>query len=212
MRKDSTFTGNKERLVSFPTSISKVYLKGVPGVWPTIPSDVVDLLYHRAKEYASCDFQVKNLQQRLLSLRKEILRIVKDYKEVLGIGSAKDNFDLLVIPRRKVIWNRDLLKESLGVAYSGVVAEKEIRLRISIPVGLKAEELIEAINEALTKLGISREELEQLMISKIDIDVDEKRLEELIRRSQRFKLRAGTKKERIVWAIKAEPFNFKKRI
>lgn len=205
MRKDSIFAGSKERLVSFPTSISKVYLKGVPGVWPSIPSDIVDLFYYRAKEYAGYDFQIKDLQQKLLPLRKEIIRIVKDNEEVLGISSAKDNFDLLIVPRKKITWDRNLLRKSLGVAYSGVVTEKEIRLGISIPAELKTEVLIEAIHEALTKLGIPKKDLKRLIDSEIDIDVNEKRLEELIRRPRGLKLRAGTKKERTVWAIKVEP-------
>lgn len=206
MKKASALKEPKERFSFSPTSLPKVYLKGKTGVWPNIPSDIVDLLHLRAKEYAKHYFQIRGLRKKLPSLKKEIVRMAKENKEVRGIGSEKDNFDLTVFPRRMTIWDRDLLKKSLRVAYPGAVTDKELIVKILIPDGFKPEILKTVVGEALIKLGIPKKDLLKIMKSEVVIDVDEKRLNELIRRPRGFKLQPGTKKEEIVWVITVEPF------
>lgn len=206
MKKASALKEPKERFSFSPTSLPKVYLKGKAGVWPKIPSDIVDLLYWRTKEYAKHYFQIKGLRKKLPPLKKEIVRIAKENKKVYGIGSEKDNFDLTVIQRRIITWDRNLLKKSLRIAYPGVVTDKELLIKISIPDGFKPEILKTVVCEALIRLGIPEKDLLKIMDSEIVIDVDEKRLNELMKGHRGFKLRPGAKKEEIVWIITVEPF------
>jgi len=203
MRKTSIIE-EKERLTTCPTSLSGVSLRTKPGVYPSISSKMVDLLYWRARDYAQYYFAIKDLREKLSPLKEEIVRVVKENPDVQGICAEKDNFDLLVIPRRIIEWDRELLKKSLGVAYPGAVTDKELITRILIPERLKAEMLKDVISEALVKAGISEKDLPRLVGSEIAIDVDEKRLNELLKHPRGFRLKPGTKKEETIWAIKVE--------
>jgi len=203
MRKTSIIE-EKERLTTCPTSLSGVSLRTKPGVYPSISSKMVDLLYWRARDYAQYYFAIKDLREKLSPLKEEIVRVVKENPDVQGICAEKDNFDLLVIPRRIIEWDRELLKKSLGVAYPGAVTDKELITRILIPERLKAEMLKDVISEALVKAGISEKDLPRLVEPEIVIDVDEKRLNELLKHPRGFRLKPGTKKEETIWAIKVE--------
>ena len=87
-----------------------------------------------------------------------------------------------------------------------MVTDKELITRILIPERLKAEMLKDVISEALVKAGISEKDLPRLVGSEIAIDVDEKRLNELLKHPRGFRLKPGTKKEETIWTIKVERF------
>ena len=195
----------KERFSLCPTGIPRVYLRTKLGSWPVISSEIVERFYSRAKEFTRYEFQMKDFQEKQFPLREEIVRIAKTNEELLGLKSEKDNFNLLVFPKKKITWDRELLKRSFGVAYLGVATDKELIIKLLIPEGFRVDALRDAISEALIKLGISEKDLSKLMSSETLINVNEKRLEELLKHPRGFKLRPGTKKEEVVWVIKVEP-------
>ena len=71
MRKTSIIE-EKERLTTCPTSLSGVSLRTKPGVYPSISSKMVDLLYWRARDYAQYYFAIKDLREKLLEIIDKI--------------------------------------------------------------------------------------------------------------------------------------------
>jgi predicted kinase len=200
----------KERFETFPTELPGVKLRIEPETKLDILRKTIESFYQLAKEFARVKFQIDDLTNQQDSRREEIIGIAKEHKGLRGLTSEKDNFVLTVIPREKVIWNRELLKESLGIAYSAVTRE-ELVVSISIPIGFVtekgvtiSEEVMEkVIKKALTNLGIPREELTKVMRQEVNVTLDEEKLTEMVNQGQ-VKLLEGAKTSEITWQVRVD--------
>ena len=200
----------KERFETFPTELPGVQLRIEPGIKLDILQRTIGSFYQLAKQFAEVKFQVDNLTEQQEPRREEIIGVAKEHEGLRGLTSEEDNFVLTVIPREKIIWNRELLKESLGIAYSAVTKE-DLAVNISVPVGFLTEKgitiseevMAKAIAKALVNLGISKEDLAKVMRQEVNINLDEEKVSEMVSQG-RVELQEGAKTSEITWTIRAD--------
>jgi hypothetical protein len=188
----------RERFEVFHLELPGVKLRIEPGTKLKILRKTIKSFYQTAKWFAEVYFHHKIVEENQEFLRMKIIEIVKEHEGLRGIISEKDNFILTVIPREKIIWDREQLKRSLGVAYSAV-AREELMLTISIPADFSEEVVEKAIGKALLNLGIP----EKLIQKEIRIVVDEKKITEMIEQGY-LRLPEGAKTSEISWAVKVD--------
>lgn len=202
----------KERFETFPTELTGVYLRIEPGIKIDILQKTIQKFYQLAKRFAAIKFLIDSLTNQQIPLREEIINIAKRHDGLCGIISEKDDFVLTIVPREKITWDRELLKKSMGIAYSAVVRE-ELVVKISIPVGFVTKKgitisekvITKAISEALMNLGISQEDLSKVMHQEVILTPDEEKLTEMINQG-RIKLLKGARNSEITWQIRVDKF------
>ena len=200
----------KERFESFPTELPGVQLRIEPGIKLDILQRTIGSFYQLAKQFAEVKFQVDNLTEQQEPRREEIIGVAKGHEGLRGLISEEDNFVLTVTPREKIIWNRELLKESMGIAYSAVTRE-DLAVNVSVPVGFVTEKgvtiseevMAKAIGEALANLGISQEDLAKVMRQEVNITLDEEKVTEMVNQG-RVKLLEGAKSSEITWTARVD--------
>jgi len=200
----------KERFETFPTELPGVQLRIEPGIKLDILQRTIGSFYQLAKQFAEVKFQVDNLTEQQEPRREEIIGVAKGHEGLRGLISEEDNFVLTVTPREKIIWNRELLKESMGIAYSAVTRE-DLAVNVSVPVGFVTEKgvtiseevMAKAIGEALANLGISQEDLAKVMRQEVNITLDEEKVTEMVNQS-RVKLLEGAKSSEITWTARVD--------
>ena len=200
----------KERFESFPTELPGVQLRIEPGIKLDILQRTIGSFYQLAKQFAEVKFQVDNLTEQQEPRREEIIGVAKGHEGLRGLISEEDNFVLTVTPREKIIWNRELLKESMGIAYSAVTRE-DLAVNVSVPVGFVTEKgvtiseevMAKAIGEALANLGISKKDLAKVMRQEVNITLDEEKVTEMVNQS-RVKLLEGAKSSEITWTARVD--------
>jgi len=200
----------KERFESFPTELPGVQLRIEPGIKLDILQRTIGSFYQLVKQFAEVKFQVDNLTEQQEPRREEIIGVAKGHEGLRGLISEEDNFVLTVTPREKIIWNRELLKESMGIAYSAVTRE-DLAVNVSVPVGFVTEKgvtiseevMAKAIGEALANLGISQEDLAKVMRQEVNITLDEEKVTEMVNQS-RVKLLEGAKTSEITWQVRVD--------
>ena len=200
----------KERFETFPTELPGVQLRIEPGIELDILRKTIESFYQLAKQFAEVKFQIDDLTDQQAPRKEEIVGVAKGHEGLRGLSSEEDNFILTVIPRESIIWNRDVLKESMGIAYSAVTREA-LAVNVSIPVGFVTEKEItiseevmaKAIGEALTNLGISEEDLAKVMHQEVNISLDEEKVAEMVNQG-RVKLLEGAKSSEITWAVRVD--------
>ena len=181
-----------------------------PGIKLDILRKTTKSFYQLAKQFAEVKFQIDDLTEQQDPRREEIIGVAKEHEGLRGLTSEEDNFVLTVIPREKIIWNRELLKESLGIAYSAVTKE-DLAVNISVPVGFLTEKgitiseevMAKAIAKALVNLGISKEDLAKVMRQEVNINLDEEKVSEMVSQG-RVELQEGAKTSEITWTIRAD--------
>ena len=200
----------KERFATVPTHIPGVSLRAEPGVGLDILRKTVDGLASLAKEYATRKFQMDKLASQQKGPDREIKTLAADHEGLRGIQSEEDNFVLNVFPRESVTWDRDLLQESTGIAYSSVV-HQDLLVSISVPVGFQTEKgpiqdelLRQVLTQALVDLGLEESDLQKIMAMNVVQRVDEETLEKLIK-DGKVTLLKGTKRIDTTWAITVAP-------
>ena len=163
-----------------------------------------------AKEHAVRYFQIKDLQGPQKKSDEEIKALAQTHEGLRGIQSEEDDFTLSVFPKDSVIWDPQLLRESLDIAYSSVVHE-DLVFAISIPAGHQTEKgpiqeeiVTEALKETLLNLGLSEEDLARIMETRVQQRIDEKALADMIERGQ-VSLLEGAKRTERTWAITVSP-------
>jgi len=131
-----------------------------------------------------------------------------------GILSEEDNFVLTVVPRESISWNREILKESIGIMYAAL-AREELEIKISVPVGLTekgiliSEEVMEkVVKEALIGLGISEKELDSVVHQEVKVSLDEKKLTTLVGQGK-LSLLPGAKTSEITWSLRVDQLKSK---
>jgi len=200
----------KERFETFPTEIPGVQLRIKPGTKLDILRKTIESFYQFAKQFAGVKFQIDDLTEQQDPRRKEITGLVKGHEGLRGLISEPDDFVLTVSPKESITWNRELLKESMGIAYPAVVRE-DLAVNVLIPVGFVtekgvtiSEEVMEkVIREALTNLGISEGDLAKIMRQEVNISPDEEKVTEMVNQG-RFKLLEGAKTSEITWTVRAD--------
>ena len=200
----------KERFETFPTELPGVQLRIEPGIKLDILQRTIGSFYQLAKQFAEVKFQVDNLTEQQEPRREEIIGVAKGHEGLRGLISEEDNFVLTVTPREKIIRNRELLTESMGIAYSAVTRE-DLAVNVSVPVGFVTEKgvtiseevMAKAIGEALANLGISQEDLAKVMRQEVNITLDEEKVTEMVNQS-RVKLLEGAKSSEITWTARVD--------
>jgi len=200
----------KERFETFPTELPGVQLRIEPGIELDILRKTIESFYQLAKQFAEVKFQIDDLTDQQDPRREEIIGTAKEHEGLRGLTSEEDNFVLTVTPREKVIWNRELLKESMGIAYPAVTRE-DLAVNVLVPVGFPTEKgitiseevMAKAIGEALTNLGISEEDLAKVMHQEVNISLDEEKVAEMVNQG-RVKLLEGAKSSEITWAVRVD--------
>jgi len=200
----------KERFESFPTELPGVQLRIEPGIKLDILQRTIGSFYQLAKQFAEVKFQVDNLTEQQEPRREEIIGVAKEHEGLRGLTSEEDNFVLTVTPREKIIWNRELLKESMGIIYPAVTRE-DLAVNVLVPVGFVTEKgvtiseevMAKAIGEALANLGISKKDLAKVMRQEVNITLDEEKVTEMVNQS-RVKLLEGAKTSEITWQVRVD--------
>ncbi len=145
------------------------------------------------------------------NMRKEMVQnLALGHPGLRGIDSETDKLSLTAIPTHKIIWNAELLKESLGVAYSTIVGE-DLVTTISVPLGhetskgtVTTKKVETALKAGIRRLGFSNEELPSILHSEVVLRVDEARLGELIMADQ-VELLEGSGVVEETWTINTDP-------
>jgi len=200
----------KERFETFPTELPGVQLRIEPGIKLDILQRTIGSFYQLAKQFAEVKFQVDNLTEQQEPRREEIIGVAKGHEGLRGLISEEDNFVLTVTPREKIIWNRELLKESMGIIYPAVTRE-DLAVNVLVPVGFVTEKgvtiseevMAKAIGEALANLGISKKDLAKVMRQEVNITLDEEKVTEMVNQS-RVKLLEGAKTSEITWQVRVD--------
>jgi hypothetical protein len=156
--------------------------------------------------------QISKLKSREESRANVVTGLAVSHEGLRGFTSERSNLSLTVFPSHTVDWDRDKLKESLGVAYQTVVGE-DLKATVSVPLGQEtpfgplASEMVEKVLTAGFKdLGFSEEDITSIIRTEIDLRVDEARLGELITNNQ-VNLVEGTATVNEIWKIRTDPLN-----
>lgn len=203
----------KEKLLTLLTAIEGVKLQVRSDFKEKVNPKLIKDFYRLAKSFFGVRSKLEKILVQQEKLRSKIIELVKSQEGLRGILSEKDNFALTIFPRQKISWNRELLKNSLGSIYPTVVSE-ELVINISIPIGKMSEKGMEISEESiknsvvnsLISLGISSEDLKKMMYAQVEISVNEKRLEKLIKQ-ERIVLLPGAQEKTIYWVINVKPLN-----
>ncbi|MBU0999746.1 hypothetical protein KKG24_05655 [Patescibacteria group bacterium] len=197
-----------KRFEIFPTELRGVQLRIEPGIKLDILRKKTESFYQLARQFAEGKFQIDDLTDQQAPWREEIIGAAKEHEGLRGLTSEEDNFVLTVAPREKIIWNKDLLKKSMGIAYSAATRED---LAVNVSVGFVTEKgvtisagvMAKAISEALVNLGISQKDLAKVMRQEVNISLDEKKVTEMINQGQ-LKLLKGAKTLEITWTVRVD--------
>lgn len=183
-------------------SLKGVSLRVVKGSQLSVPDELfLKLFYESARQYCRAKRQVEDLNKQLGELKEKIIKFVEAIDGLRGISSSADDFVLLAVKKEETSWDRDLLKSSLGTAYSGLVDE-EFVANIMIPHGVLTEgELREGLSDLLMRLGVPAEDVGKLLSIGIELLVDNERLEQKISTGE-IKLLEGAKETTPDWALK----------
>jgi len=199
----------KERFETLPIFAPGVQLKLEPGMELDSSPKNLKLFYNLAQRCAEIQREIDNLNKQQKKKKKEITKIAKANNGLRGIISEEDNFNLTVFPSEKTTWNREMLKESMGLVYPMAVNET-LTVSISIPSTLipgkkrapiREEAIEKAIRKSLINLGIPKKDLVKIIHKEKKISVDEERLNEMISLNQ-VKLLPKTKKSKITWKVR----------
>ncbi len=202
---------SKDRFATIQTHIRGIFLRSEPGVKMDMLKETIEKFASLARGYAARKFQIDVLTSQQQEPNQEIKTLAQTHEGLRGLESEEDNFILNVIPRDSVTWDRQLLKDSLGIAYSSVVHE-DLVVSVSVPVGFQTEkgpiegELLSGVlTQALVDLGLPKDDLERIMEMGVKQRVDEKTLEDMLANGK-INLLEGTKKVDTTWAITVTPF------
>jgi carbamoylphosphate synthase small subunit len=194
-----------ERFDKKATALPETEIKTEPGSRLDIPFSDLETFQKKAFEYSENYQKIKELEKEQKEKKKEIVSLVKSNRGLRGIISGKENFSLTVFPSEKTSWDREKLKDSLGMLYS-VVAKEIATISITIPYEeMQFEGIIEeTIKKILMDLGIKENELDKLVQKKIETEVNEKELKEFVSKNG-IDLPKKIKKTKTTWKIRVSP-------
>jgi len=186
-----------------PTKIEGVEIRVVKDTHPTVPDEVVEFFLSVARTFMGNKEEIKLKTEVNEELKEKIIPYVKAIPGLRGIRSSLDDLGLLAVEKEKVTWNRELLKVSLGVAYSSLVAE-ELEAKIMIPPGVISEEkLREGLERLLQEIGVPLADIPKLLEIETTLRIDTEKLDELVE-AKRVNLLSETKLIKVEWAFNVE--------
>lgn len=193
-----------------PTRIDGVSLRAEAGTDLDILRKTIGHLAVASAEYAVRKSQIGELAEQQKAPENKIKGIAMDTDGLRGIQSEPGNFILDVFPRDTVIWNREVLKESLGMAYSSVVSE-DLLAAVHIPSGIETNqgplttELMQAaLIKGLVDLGLPEAQLSMIIDPQVVLTVNEAKLADMIA-GGRVQLLEGAAEVTETWAITVDP-------
>lgn len=186
------------------TETPRVELRVLKGQGRTIPEEVLSSFLEVAKEYAEMKWKLDELTVAQKKRREKLLQFVSAIPGLRGVHSLRDGFSLLAVEReKKVIWDRSLLKTSLGEAYPILVSE-ELVATISVPEQLTTEEKLRAgVAKLLAELGVPEADIPKLLKTELSLLIDTQKLESLLAEG-RMELLPGTRETKVDWAIEVD--------
>jgi hypothetical protein len=193
----------KEKLTKIDSPIPGVMLivkKGFEQI--KILSSKVQKFYMLIKKYRRLEQKELCLKNKKGVLKEKIVEIVAANPGLAGL-ETKDNIRTSVYESHstEVIYDRELMKKSLGSAYEGTVLE-DLKLTITLTPEYKKEEII----QFLKNFFASGSAYKKLVQEKVILRVDEPKLEQLIKQKQVQLLEgAKTVKESSTWNVKTTP-------
>ena len=191
----------KEKLVKIVSAIPGVMLmvkKGFEQI--KILSSKTQKLYILIQKYRKIEQKEQTLKTKKGVLKETIVELVSANPGLAGLETQKDNIRTSVYESHSIetIYNRELMKKSLGPAYEGTVLE-DLKLTVTLTPEYPKEEL----TQFLKKFFASDSAYKKLVKEKVILRVDEPKLNQLIKQKQ-IQLLEGAKtvEESSCWNIK----------
>jgi len=190
----------KEKLVKIVSTIPGIMLMVKTGFEQIkVLSSKIQKLYILIRKYRKIEQKEQCLKTKKGVLKETIVKLVSSNPGLAGL-ETKDNIRTSVYEShsQEMIYNRELMKKSLGPAYEGTVLE-DLKLTITLTPDYSKEE----ITQFLKKFFASDSAYKKLVKEKIILRVDEPKLNQLIKQKQ-IQLLDGAKtvEESSCWNIK----------
>lgn len=191
----------KEKLVKIVSTIPGIMLMVKTGSEQIkVLSSKIQKLYILIQKYRKIEQKEQYLKAKKGVLKETIVKLVATNPGLAGLETQKDNIRTSVYEShsRETVYNRELMKKSLGPAYEGAVLE-DLKLTITLTPEYQKEEL----TRFLKNFFASDSAYKKLVKEKIILRVDEPKLNQLIKQKQ-IQLLDGAKtiEESSCWNIK----------
>lgn len=172
----------KEKLVKIVSAIPGVMLvvkKGFEQI--KVLSSKIQKLYILIQKYRKIEQKEQCLKAKKGVLKETIVELVSANPGLAGLETQKDNIRTSVYEShsQETIYNRELMKKSLGPAYEGTVLE-DLKLTITLTPEYPKEEL----TQFLKKFFASDSAYKKLVKEKVILRVDEPKLNQLTEEKQ----------------------------
>jgi hypothetical protein len=181
---------NKPVYETRPTHVEGLDLRIEKGHDPQLLRRNIGKLATSGRLLAKSRAQIARLTDRQKNPKDVIKDMAVSHPGLHGFVSEKDHLSLTVYPTHKITWNAELLKDSLGVAYSTVVGE-DLVTTVSVPLGhetskgpLTSKKVETALKAGMRRLGFSQDEIPSILQTELVLRVDEAKLGELITSGQ----------------------------
>lgn len=198
----------RDRFETNTTVIPFVKLRVEPGHSVEMDLSTLANLLELAISYHDADKQKDSIELEQKVRHSQIENIIQAYPGLRGVITEKDRIILTVFPQeRHIQWDEELLKSGLGPFLKDVVSKRfnsEIPARLTTPTGemVDGEQILAAIKKAVANaFGLPEEDVIKVLSIQPRLDIDEKRLRELVEKGW-VTLPDGTRiVGQIVWTI-----------
>lgn len=191
----------KEKLERITSGIPGVMLmvkKGAERI--KIPLDAIRKFYSFIKKHRLIEHKEQCLREKKETIKKILVKFVSAHPGLAGLETETNNLRTSIFESRsqEIIYDRGLLKKSLGQAYEGTVLE-DLRLTITLTSDYPKEELIQFLKKFFDKEEIYK----KLVKEEVILRVDEVKLKEMVEEKQ-VRLLEGSRnvRESSVWNVK----------
>lgn len=194
----------KEIYEFISTGVPDVLLRVLKGARPVFPDELVESFRQLAARYAKVKIAIDKKTEEKNGLRKAIINFAESIPGLRGIRSAPDRFSVMVVSRRKIVWNRESLRASLGNYYN-FVAREELTATVTLPPQMDEKKVRRKIMELLEEVGISKKDASKFIKIDVELQIDKQKLDELCR-TKRIELLPEAKSISIEWAVEVDQF------
>jgi hypothetical protein len=182
---------------------------GIPGIRLIVKKEIKGFrislaalrkFYSLIKGYRRLEEKARIVQEEEETLKSKLVRLVVSHPGIAGLETTINNLRTSIYEShfREIVYDRELLKKSLGPAYEGVVLE-DLRLTVTLTPDYPKEELI----HFLKKFFIQEQIYKKLVKEEMILRVDETQLNKMIEEKQ-IQLLEGARniQESVNWKIK----------
>jgi hypothetical protein len=194
-----------------PTALDGVSLRAEAGKNPQFVRRALGRFALLGAEFAERKNKITRLSLQQEQPDREIKQLAQTHDGLRGIQSEIDGYSLNVIPRDTITWNPEVLKESLGLAYTSLVHE-DLSVTISIAHGYATKEgpltsdlLQAALITGLVSLGLPAEQLSMIVDPQVVATVNETKLADMLA-AGKVTLLEGAGDVTESWAITVDPY------